>query len=185
MEPLNILDNLQIATPCQASWNAMRGDDRARFCDLCSKNVYNLSGLTATEAATVISESGGSVCVRLYRRSDGTVLTADCPVGLRRALWRRLRRLATAAVVAAAAVWSGVRLYALGLTRPDAEFSSADLGETLADWRDSLAEVLGLWRRPRFTMGVISLCPPQTTPIPEPAPPEAEGSETAEAEGLQ
>ena len=81
MEPLSVLNNLRIASPCPASWHAMRGDDRVRFCDSCSKSVYNLSDLTAAEATALIRESEGGLCLRLYRRADGTVLTADCPVG--------------------------------------------------------------------------------------------------------
>jgi hypothetical protein len=42
------------------------------------------------------------------------VLTADCPVGLRYAVRRRLLRLATAGVVMAASLRSGVWLYANG-----------------------------------------------------------------------
>ena len=77
----------------------MRGDDRVRFCDSCSKQVYNVSDLTADEAVALIQKSDGHACVRLYRRKDGTVLTADCPVGIRSALRRRLIRLASAGVV--------------------------------------------------------------------------------------
>jgi hypothetical protein len=175
MAPLNILDDLQIAAPCPASWNAMRGDDRVRFCSLWSKNVYNVSGLTAAEAATTLADNGGSACVRLYRRGDGTVLTADCPVGLRRTLWRRLRKLVAAGALAGTALWSAVRLYTVGANRPDPEAECTDLSATLADWNLAIREALGLWSRPRYTMGFISIGPPPTTPTPEveaPAPEE-------------
>ncbi len=33
MEPLTILNNLRIASPCPATWEAMRGEDRVRFRD--------------------------------------------------------------------------------------------------------------------------------------------------------
>src|SRR6516162_5769665 len=102
--PLPALDDIQIASPCRASWDAMTGDDRARFCGECQKHVYDLSRLTAAEAAALIEAKEGRVCVRLYRRWDGTVLTADCPVGLS---WRALRRpwrlLRSAAVAACTA----------------------------------------------------------------------------------
>jgi hypothetical protein len=158
----------------------MRGDDRVRFCELCSKNVYNLSGLTAAEAAKVFSEAGGSLCVRLYRRRDGTVLTTDCPVGLRQALHRWLRKLATAGLVAAAALWSAIRLQAIGFTRQDP--SPALTGESVSrsDWSDWLAEALGLRRPARFTMGWICIGPPNSTLVPEPTPPEPQGPEMAQ-----
>jgi hypothetical protein len=177
MERLNVLDDLRIAAPCPASWSAMRGDDRVRFCELCSKNVYNLSGLTAAEAAKVVSEAGGSLCVRLYRRRDGTVLTADCPVGLRRALRRRLRKLAVAGALAAAALWSSIRIYALGLSRRDPGPTPTDLRAVLSDWGDSLAEALGLRPRARYKMGFICIDSPGTTPASELPPPAPEGQE--------
>src|SRR5215210_58979 len=99
MESLSVLNDLHIASPCPASWHAMRGDDRVRFCDSCSKSVYNLSDLTAAEASDLILESERGICLRLYLRADPTVLTADCPVGIRRAVRGRLLRLATVRVM--------------------------------------------------------------------------------------
>jgi hypothetical protein len=62
----------------------MAGDRRVRFCPYCRQNVYNLSGMTAAEATALLREKERTPCVRFYRRRDGTVLTADCPVGVRR-----------------------------------------------------------------------------------------------------
>src|SRR5512144_2722432 len=88
-------NHLGIASPCPASWESMKGDDRVRFCELCNLNVYNFAQLTQTEAAALIANSEGRICARLYRRADGTVITRDCPVGLR-ALRRRAARVAGA-----------------------------------------------------------------------------------------
>ena len=33
---LDLLSAIQIASPCTADWNAMTGDDRARFCGECT-----------------------------------------------------------------------------------------------------------------------------------------------------
>ena len=93
----SLLDDVRIASPCPAKWDDMIGDDRVRFCGQCTKNVYNLSALPRAEAEALLregerreSEQGTGMCVRLYRRADGTVLTADCPDGAR----RKKRRLA-------------------------------------------------------------------------------------------
>jgi hypothetical protein len=86
------LDELQIASPCEQSWDDMKGDERARFCQSCSKNVYNLSGMTRAEAKTLLQDTEGRVCVRFYRRSDGTVLTSDCPVGFAAKAYARAKR---------------------------------------------------------------------------------------------
>lgn len=76
------VDDIQIASPCHASWDDMHGDDRVRFCGSCRKNVYTLDGMSKREIRMLFEETEGRACVRLYRRQDGTVLTADCPVGL-------------------------------------------------------------------------------------------------------
>jgi hypothetical protein len=86
--PLTVLDRIEIASPCSAEWWQMRGDDRARHCPTCDEMVYDLSGLTADEALALIREKEGTLCVRLYRRADGRVLTGDCLVGLQAKLER-------------------------------------------------------------------------------------------------
>ena len=86
------LDSLRIASPCPTTWDQMKGDERARFCDLCSLHVYNIAELTASEAKSLIANTEGRICARIYRRSDGTVITKDCPVGLR-AIRRRVARI--------------------------------------------------------------------------------------------
>jgi hypothetical protein len=90
------LDRLRIASPCPTNWTQMKGDDRVRFCELCNLHVYNIAELTASEAKSLIANTEGRLCARLYRRSDGTVITKDCPVGLR-AIRRRVARMAGAA----------------------------------------------------------------------------------------
>jgi hypothetical protein len=95
--PRSLLDDVRIASPCSASWDDMIGDERVRFCQQCTKNVYNLSALSRQDAEALLragqereATRGEGLCVRLYRRADGTVLTADCPDGAR----RKKRRLA-------------------------------------------------------------------------------------------
>jgi len=84
------LDNLSVAAPCSAEWTKMSGDERVRHCALCRQNVYNLSDMTRAEAEALIRLKEGKVCVRFFQRADGTILTANCPVGLR-AIQKRLR----------------------------------------------------------------------------------------------
>jgi hypothetical protein len=88
-----LLETVRIANPCNVPWGAMAGDDRVRFCDRCQLNVYNLSAMTRQEAEDLLRRREGRTCLRLFRRADGTVLTRDCPVGLRAAR-RRLDRAA-------------------------------------------------------------------------------------------
>jgi hypothetical protein len=64
---------------------------RVRFCSQCNLNVYNLSGMSRNEAETLITKTEGRLCVRFYRKADGSILTENCPTGLkvikRRAVW--------------------------------------------------------------------------------------------------
>lgn len=80
----DFLNKLQIASPCPAAWAEMNGDDRARFCATCEKHVYDFSKMTAAEGVALVREKEGKVCGRLWRRADGTVITADCQAGARR-----------------------------------------------------------------------------------------------------
>jgi hypothetical protein len=78
------VDEIRVASPCHARWNDMTGDERARFCGQCQKNVYNLSAMTRKQIEALIREREGKFCGRFYRRPDGRMLTADCPSRMRR-----------------------------------------------------------------------------------------------------
>ncbi len=89
------VNTLRVASPCSVGWEKMSGDERARFCNLCQLNVYNISEMTEDEVAKLIIKREGRLCLRLYKRADGTVLTKDCPVGFR-AYQKRVTRFAGA-----------------------------------------------------------------------------------------
>ncbi|HEV2946970.1 MAG TPA: hypothetical protein VGX70_06320, partial [Gemmataceae bacterium] len=74
--------HVTVASPCPASWEEMEGNDRVRSCDQCQLQVYNLSAMSQQEAEDLLGRSERRLCVRLYQRDDGTVMTADCPLGL-------------------------------------------------------------------------------------------------------
>src|SRR5437879_29867 len=86
---------LRVASPCTARWEDMKGDEQMRFCNLCQKNVYNLSALSSADAATLVKSKEGKLCARFYQRADGTVLTDDCPIGLAKA-WKRAQAMVLA-----------------------------------------------------------------------------------------
>lgn len=85
---LEVLREVRVAAPCDQDWESMVGDDKVRFCRACRLNVYNLSAMDVEEAAERISQEG-DLCIRFHRRADGTLLTRDCPVGVRRLKVRR------------------------------------------------------------------------------------------------
>jgi len=90
------LNNIRIASPCSANWDEMYGNDRMRHCGQCKLNVYNLSGMTRQEAEDLVTNAEGRLCVRFYRRTDGTVITENCPVG-----WARVKQRARVYTTAA------------------------------------------------------------------------------------
>src|SRR5262249_21981346 len=77
------LNNIKVAAPCAADWRFMFGNERVRFCGQCSQYVYNLSAMTKEQAEDLILRHEGRLCVRFYRRKDGTIISNNCPVGLR------------------------------------------------------------------------------------------------------
>jgi len=84
--PRDAIDQIEISSPCTVAWEEMRAagaDGRVRFCGHCRQNVYNVEAMSRAEAQRLIAAREGRLCVRILRRPDGTVVTADC--------WARLR----------------------------------------------------------------------------------------------
>lgn len=100
------LSRVRVASPCTADWDGMIGDERVRFCGQCELNVYNLSALTRTQAENLIGGTERKLCVRFYRRRDGSIITQDCPIGLR-ALKLRASRIRKAVAAALFGLFAG------------------------------------------------------------------------------
>lgn len=131
---LGILQLIKIAAPCTADWDSMSGDDRARHCSQCNLKVYNLSAMSADEAAALVQGAEGRLCVRLYQRADGTVITQDCPVGLRLLRIRTVRALRRIAAAVALLVSGGLTF---GLGSRDSRsprLASMEPFSTLREW---------------------------------------------------
>jgi hypothetical protein len=77
----------------------MIGDARVRHCSVCDRDVFDLAEMTPAQVTAMLEARGEAPCVRMKRRADGTLVTADaCPEP------PRSRALAVAAVAAAATV---------------------------------------------------------------------------------
>ena len=138
------LRNVKVASPCSADWDRMIGDERARFCSQCELNVYNLSSMSTLEAESLIARTEGRLCVRYYRRRDGSIITQDCPVGLR-ALGQRASKIKRAVASLVLGFFAG-----LGFN-----FTANQFGGLLPD-------SAGPWGRHGATMGAIAA--PQIPP---------------------
>ena len=173
------LDLIQIASPCPASWESMKGDARVRYCGECRLNVYNLSEMSREEAEAFVSQREGRTCVRFFRREDGTVLTKDCPVGLR-ALRQRFVRATVALCGILFALVSGTlfggavsRRLPGGLQPPS---------EAFADWIDPtrrapmgtialpMGMLGGMPAPPPGLLAPSNIAQPAETPLLEPTP---------------
>lgn len=167
----DLLKRVHIAAPCPADWDKMVGDERVRFCGSCRLNVYNLSDMTRAEAESLVRAAEGDenahVCVRFYRRADGTMLTQDCPAGLlQKAAAGVRRRLAFY-------VSCGVALAVSGLGWARGQQERLALGDEVAairqqpqTWRaEQPAPVRRVLERidpqPSMTMGAVAAPRPQ------------------------
>ncbi|MGI8468054.1 MAG: carboxypeptidase-like regulatory domain-containing protein [Pyrinomonadaceae bacterium] len=99
------INKLRVAAPCSVGWEMMSGDERVRRCHSCELNIYNVSEMTKTEVENLIANREGRLCIRLYKRADGTILTKDCPVGIR-AYQKRVARFAGATLAAILGLFS-------------------------------------------------------------------------------
>lgn len=122
-----MIDNIRIASPCTADWAQMQGDDRVRHCDACNLNVYNLAAFTDAEIRELVANRKGRLCGRIYQRRDGTVLTQNCPVGMR-AVARRISRIAGAVFAFLTVNFSaGLPLLSQSYTRTNVSQAAIDL----------------------------------------------------------
>ena len=96
-EKLDLLNSLQVAAPCNVSWESMEGNDRVRHCLQCKKNVYNISSMSGSETNQFLQATAQQACVRFYKRVDGTILLDNCPIGLRklRAQYKKVAAIVT------------------------------------------------------------------------------------------
>ena len=129
------LKTVFIAAPCEVGWENMQGvngkaaseSDAVRFCTGCSLNVFNLSKMSPTEAEELLrrtSVSGEKLCAGIYRRKDGTVMTENCPKGL-----RKLRDTARKTIERAAAFLATVTSVSLWLpARAQTRYSNMEQG---------------------------------------------------------
>jgi hypothetical protein len=146
MNALTILDDVRIATPCQASWDEMPGDDRVRSCPRCSRSVYNVAAMTSDEAVALIAGREGRLCARLFRRADGTVITADCPATAVEARPAPCQKSSLGRARGLAIVLAALLLVWMGTSAREAPPSGS--GVTWDDWVHWAAVTLGLRAAP-------------------------------------
>ena len=145
------LEELEVASPCHESWETMAGDERSRHCAKCKLCVFNLSSMTRLEAETFIRSRQPSeeTCIRFYRRFDGTVITQDCPVALRK------RRLALLGVKTAATATAAALVASVIMVRSS---SSSGGGSFEMAYENAKSKILMSCDQVSHKFGIRSLC---------------------------
>jgi hypothetical protein len=154
---------LRIASPCTEKWEEMSGDERARHCAKCKLNVFNIKELTELEVRALLSAKSGRVCGRVYRRADGTVLTKDCPTGLKLVRKKALMALAmTASMLVAGTAYAMGRQPACATSSAPQSWFDRLVVTRVVSAREELrmTKTFGplieeLWPQERFEMGDI------------------------------
>jgi anti-sigma factor RsiW len=145
MHPYRVsLDVVEVESPCTERWLEMEGTETVRYCRACDSHVYNLSAMTRAEAETLLAVTEGRVCVRFYRRADGTMATRDCRRP-RAAWYRRQRRRrilrGVAGVLLGGVLAVGVSAFPRRLTsRPAPRSRSFELSPSASVHREAPAD---------------------------------------------
>lgn len=155
------VEQLKIAAPCNARWDDMAGTEQVRFCLNCQKNVYSFTSMSADEARALIMQKEGRVCGRFYQRTDGRLMTQNCPIGVH----RRARKAAYAALLL---LFSGITAFAVGdaQTRRATVVNRSRFNAQLEDLTWEVKGWFGIKRpvAPRMLMGDICPTPVQKAP---------------------
>ncbi|HSH93443.1 MAG TPA: hypothetical protein VK968_04805 [Roseimicrobium sp.] len=148
----DLVKRIRVASPCPARWEDMAGDDRKRFCNQCQLHVYNFSAMSSEEVAGLVEKKGGRLCGRFYKRTDGSVLTNDCPVGAGRVRRKRIAIFALVAGVFTALTHAAVN-------REESDDSDETVVERVKEIADDLAFKMGFTRRSRLVAGMVCIVP--------------------------
>lgn len=106
MPEKDLLDNLNVTSPCSADWESMIGNDQVRFCSHCNLSVHNLSNLSRKHALKLIARPNGRLCVRYMMLPDGAIKTRSGPPSSNR-IGRHASRIAAGAFSATLTVSGG------------------------------------------------------------------------------
>jgi hypothetical protein len=151
VESHNLLARVFIASPCSASWDAMNGTDRVRNCGDCSRQVFNLSDMSSSEAEEFLKANGTSQCLTFYRRKDGTIMTDDCPIGLRK-VRTAARKMQQVAAMILGTLFSAVAAFAQSSeganNTSDGSGTAIECTETTSVPKLPNRRNLSVWRKP-------------------------------------
>ena len=157
---LDLVDRVRIAAPCPVQWEDLDGDGPVRHCGQCDMSVFNFTQMPRAQVQELLAAhaaSGERLCGVLYRRTDGTFIQQDCPVGLKRLRQQARRSLARVAAALGLLLTTGLVF---------GRFAVAEEGGRLRTFQPFAAIGQWLTKTPpptqRFVAGRI--CIPAPTP---------------------
>jgi len=148
-------DNVEfpaLSFSCPQLWAGMAGNEKTRFCDVCQKNVHNLSMMNAEERRALLASTEESPCVAYFKHVNGAPIDVTAlPEGS--PLKRKLTQVAL--VTASAMGLASIGMSAMALMEASKDQEAPTTGR-------------GGESRPMMIMGLI--CPPDGY-VPPPLPP--------------
>lgn len=72
--------DIEIPEPCHADWDAMRPEQRGKFCFDCQKSVHDLSSMTEDEAREFLRANAcNDICISFEHDEDGALHFQPAP----------------------------------------------------------------------------------------------------------
>lgn len=177
--------HLPIHEPCHENWDAMdQESDARRFCDVCTKQVHDLSSMTERQARKVlkVESAKGRVCVRYRTQRDGGILfrteTTAAP-----SLWQATLAAASMALVM---LTGCADVEPTEILDDKCVYERGPLSFELARGQGTCPaaeehELMGDVAVPEEVMGKIAVDPEPTDPEPEPVMGEAPAEEPCDS----
>lgn len=113
-----------IEKPCPASWDAMQGDEKKRYCERCQLHVHNLSAMTPSEQREVLALGTGRKCISYMKRADAQTVDASTWLRIQSSSWLP-RWLAAIIAVFSSSCTQSYRTTGVPLPLPPSQESSA------------------------------------------------------------
>ncbi len=145
------LSDMIISEPCPMDWERMTGNDRARYCHVCGRHVYDLTAMRQADAEALLRAHRGELCGRAYQRPDGTLTLTASQAQAAKSPFQFTIRALMAVIAGVAATLGFARLFApLGTTSATA---STQRRQSIVVRQDGAPAFL---RNANFGVGVLA-----------------------------
>lgn len=137
------LNRLQNTFTCPASWEAMSGNARKRYCTECKKHVYDFAQLNERQIAALLEASRGNLCARLTRNTDGSIQTQLMQPPTLHLISRRASTITSALVSAALSLSPAISNTAVAQTSQISTTQTNSDGKQAGPTRTATASIRG------------------------------------------